>query len=98
MKCSIFLLSLLILFSCHSTLDTNYIRATGWSYDGGYRVTDFINFKPGLGFDIRADTIFLDNIPRAVIIKLDKKKYTLSVRSLDGKQTGYYFDERGMLN
>ena len=89
-------LCLLFLSSCKHSIDTDYIKNTGWSYDKGYRITDFINFKQGLGYSIKGDTIFFENKPRAIIIALDKKGFNLTIRSLDGKNIGHYMDEKEM--
>jgi hypothetical protein len=89
-------LCFLFLFSCKKPLDVDYIKSTGWSHDKGYTITDFINFKQGLGYSLNGDTIFFENKPRAIITSLDKKGFDLTIRSLDGKDIGHYMDEREM--
>jgi hypothetical protein len=92
------LLILMALPACKSPLDIDYIKSTGWSYDGGYRITDFLTFDTTGYYSIKVDTIFVENKPQAIILSLDKKEFHLSIRSLDGEKVGHYTDERGMLH
>jgi len=92
-----FLCSLIFLASCKPKIDIEYIKSTGWSYSDGYRVTDYCTFDKSGYYSIKNDTLFVDNIPRAIIICLDKKSYNLTIRSLDGKQIGHYMDDREMI-
>jgi len=93
----IFLCSLIFLASCKPKIDIEYIKSTGWSYSDGYRVTDYFTFDKSGYYSIRNDTLFVDNKPRAIIIRLDRKFYNLTIRSLDGKKTGNYMDDEEMI-
>ncbi len=97
MKIVVVFFSIIIFYACKSSIDLDYLKSTGWSYDKGYRVTDFINFKQSMGYMIKGDTLFFDGKPRAIIINIDKKSYTLTIGSLDRKDIGYYMDEQEML-
>jgi hypothetical protein len=93
----LFVISLFVV-SCKHSIDTDYIKSTGWAYSEGYRVTDFLTFDASGYYSIRHDTLFIHGKPRAVIIDLDKESYDLTIRSLDGKKEGHYMDEREMFH
>jgi hypothetical protein len=71
--------------------DKTYIRDKMWSYDSGFRVGgDFLVFKDPHVYRLQGDTIFHYDKPRALIVRLNKYLYQLTVSSIDGKQKGTY--------
>jgi hypothetical protein len=84
----------LLITSCNNEpVDSAYIKSALWSYDGGFKIGkgDFLLFddKEKL-FDLKADTIYCEGKPRAIIKDVDKKRFTMQVQSIDGKETGRY--------
>jgi|SRR5450432_2147975 len=96
MKAIIFGVGIFLFCSCNSSIDVEYIKSTGWSYSEGYRVTDFLTFDKTGYYTIKNDTLFVDGRPRALIAGLNKKKYDLTIKSLDGGKEGHYMDEKEM--
>ncbi len=71
--------------------DKPYIRDKMWSYDGGFKVGgDFIIFKDPHLYRLQGDTIFYKDKPQALVVRLNKYMYQLTVSSMDGKQKGTY--------
>ena len=93
---ALILLIICALSSCNSSIDTAYIKDEGWTYESGYSITDFLDFRPQFGYSIKGDTIFYENEPRAIIKKLNKKQHNLQIKSLDGLQVGDYRGELEM--
>jgi hypothetical protein len=93
------LLVFIIIFSssCKHSIDVAYIKATGWSYSEGYRITDFMVFDKSSGYKISGDTIFFEDKPRGKIVSLDKRNFDITIESLDGQKKGHYMDEKEML-
>jgi hypothetical protein len=93
MKVLFFLLSLVMILSCSDSIDVDYVKSKMWSYEKGYKVGqgDFINFdNKHKMFDIKEDTIYYGNIPKAIIIKVNKPNFELTLSSLNRKETGVY--------
>lgn len=64
-----------------------------WSYENGFKVGqgDIIVFdNKHKMFDIKGDTIYYNNAPRAIIRNVSKKNFQMTVSSLDDKETGVY--------
>jgi|GEM_PF-1198624 len=88
-----FLSGIVLLISCKKNLDLNYIKSKTWSYERGFKIGkgDFVLFyKNDQLFDLKHDTIFYKGAPRAIITDLSKEKYTMKVKSIDGKAIGEY--------
>jgi len=97
MRPLILIFCVVLLSSSKKTIDYEYLKSRDWSYSGGYRITDFINFKETSGYSVRGDTLLLDNRPRAIILRLDKASYDLTIQSLDGLKEGHYMSDEEML-
>jgi hypothetical protein len=84
----------LLMFACNKPLDAEYIKSKIWTFQGGYKIGkgDFMIFDANKIYKLKNDTIFYLNEPKALIIQLDKTKFTLKVKSLNGQQTGAYMD------
>lgn len=70
----------------------SYVNEKMWSYDRGFKIGegDIVDFeKPGL-FKLRQDTIYYKETPKAIVKRLNKYFYEMTISSLDGKQTGRY--------
>lgn len=83
----------MLLQSCE-TIDRNdldYIRSKVWQYDDGYAAGegDFIEFGKGM-FDLKGDTIFRNNIPKAIVTGLDTAVYDMTIISIKEKLKGRY--------
>ena len=71
--------------------DKTYIRDKMWSYDSGFKVGgDFIIFKDPNLYRLQGDTIFYKDAPQALVVRLNKYLYQMTVSSMDGKQKGNY--------
>lgn len=92
MKAFYFLLFFFTMISCNNPVDANYVKSKMWSYNGGFKVGqgDFITFDDTKIFDLRGDTIYYNNNPRAIIKSVDKKNFTMKLSSLNGKEIGTY--------
>jgi hypothetical protein len=66
-------------------------------YDSGFRIFEYMDFEK-TDYSISRDTIFYKNVPKCVIVNLDKSKSELTIKSLDDGKMGYYRDEREMLD
>lgn len=76
---------------CNS-IDKKYIESNLWQYEKGFQIGkgDFVEFqKLGL-YKISSDTIFKNNQPSAIVIKLDKKSNEMIIRSIETKEEGVY--------
>lgn len=85
-----------ILFACKDKpIDTVYVKSALWSWSKGFKVGDgdFIEFEKSNFYTLKGDTILRKGVPRATIIKLDKKNFLMKIKTLDGKQEGEYRDE-----
>jgi GTPase SAR1 family protein len=80
--------------SCAKPVDLSYIKSTIWSYNGGFKIGkgDFIVFDNSGLFEIREDTIFYSNEPKAIVVSVDKDALLLKVRSLKANEEGWYRD------
>jgi hypothetical protein len=92
------LLSLFIfcLLSCKSEIDYTYVKNTVWEYEKGFKIGrgDIVLFEKSQNlFVLKDDTIFYNGKPRALIKKLDKRHFQMTISSIDNKQTGFYRDE-----
>ena len=93
MKTRFFLSLFLMILSCNTSVDTNYVKSKMWSYNGGFKVGkgDMILFdKKDKLFDMKGDTIYYDGKARAIIKNVNKKNFIMTVSSLDGKEIGTY--------
>jgi hypothetical protein len=63
-----------------------------WSYDGGFKIGegDFVEFEKSGLFKLQQDTVYYKDSPRAIVKRLNKYFYQMTISSLDGKQTGSY--------
>jgi hypothetical protein len=77
-----------------SSPDLSYVKKEMWSYNGGFKVGkgDFVEFEKSGLFKLQQDTIYYNGEPRAIIKRLNKHFYEMTVSSLDGKQTGTYIN------
>jgi len=90
---------LITLASCNH-IDYEYIKKKIWNYDSGYRVGkgDFILFKSDQNlFKIKKDTIYYENRAVALITKLDKKLYNLTIKSIESNEIGLYRNDEESL-
>jgi hypothetical protein len=74
-------------------LDFKYIKSKTWTYESGFKIGkgDFVLFDENNKlFDLKKDTIYYEGIPRAIITDLNKKTFTLKIKSIDGKMDGQY--------
>ena len=97
MKKKSLLLIFLPLISCTSRIDVEYIKSTDWQYSSGFRVTDYLTFDKTNYYSIKSDTLLVQGRPKAILVNLDKGKFDLKIRSLDGKMEGHYEDVKIMM-
>src|SRR5688572_25814992 len=72
--------------------DLAYVKAKMWSYDGGFKIGagDFVHFERTELFQLRNDTIYYKGSPRAIVERLNKHFYQLTVKSIDSEEEGTY--------
>lgn len=92
MKKLIYILAFLFLTSC---LSDKQLKESWWKHGDGYYIGDFIHFE---NYDIRNDTLFLENIPKALIIKrkvsiLGFTDRELTIKDLISNETGTYYQK-----
>jgi hypothetical protein len=72
--------------------DLQYVQEKTWSYDSGFKIGegDFVSFDSVGMCQLHQDTIYYRNSPKALIKRLNKHIYEMTISSLDGKQKGTY--------
>lgn len=88
---------LLLFASCKLSFDDYVKSKDAWVYKSGYNIDD-MNFNLDSGFSIKNDTIFFENKPKAIVTDVSRLKGELTIKSLDGKQTGHYVDVRNVIH
>ena len=98
MKKVYYLILSVIFFSCKNSIsqeDLKYVKENTWQWDKGFKIAEgeFVSFdKNSLVYKLSNDTIYYHNIPTALIKKINKKYYELTVSSIDGKSKGVYIN------
>lgn len=90
------ILFLSVFFCSCGGVDYKYVKSKYWSYDEGFRVGkgDFMFFDKGNeNFSINGDTIFYKSKPTAIIVDLNKKYFSLTLKSIETGELGRYRDE-----
>lgn len=80
MRILFFLAFLFMIFSCKDSVDINYVKSKMWSYEKGFKVGqgDIIVFDDKHKiFEIKGDTIYFNNNPRAIIRNVSKKNFQM---------------------
>lgn len=85
---------MLFMIGCAGSIDVNYIKSTGWTYDSGYRISDYIRFDSTGIYAIKGDTIYKQDIPAAVIKQVNKRKFDLEIQSIESGEIGHYMDDK----
>ena len=69
-----------------------YVKEKTWSYDSGFKIGDgdFVSFDSAELFQLHGDTIYYRNSPKALVKRLNKYFYEMTISSIDGKQKGAY--------
>jgi len=80
---------LLVLHSCGSRLDYDFIKNQIWQHDSGYRISgDFLQFDNDLF--IRNDTIFFKSQALGVILEENRSYNELVIKSVKDSEEGIY--------
>jgi hypothetical protein len=88
----------LFLASCESLKD-EYIKENWWLYGEGYHLKDMLIFDDSASnfLQLKKDTILLDNIPKAIIVKKEKgilgADNEIHIKSINSNQIGIYHDK-----
>ncbi len=90
----IFIILILLVFGCSSSIDISYIKSTGWTYNSGYRISDYIRFDTTGIYEIKNDTIYKQNEPAAIIKRVNKRHFDLEIKSIESGEIGHYMDDR----
>ena len=88
------------LVSCKDRVDIEYVRSKVWEHESGFRIGegDFVVFRNNENlFQLRRDTIYYSDTPKALVKWLDKKRFNLTVVSIDGKESGVYRNQEESL-
>ena len=93
----LFVVFTMLIYACNSVIDIEHVKSKTWSFQGGYKIGkgDFMIFDESKIYELKNDTINYLGVPKALIIQLDKTKFTLKVKSLNDQQTGVYMDMDG---
>ncbi len=72
--------------------DLQYVKEKTWSYDSGFKIGegDFVSFDGTGLFQLHQDTIYYNSAPKALVKRLNKQFYEMTISSMDGKQKGTY--------
>lgn len=84
-----------VVSSKFSTPDLKYVEANQWQYESGFKIGegDFVEFsRDNSIFQLKHDTIYFRDKPRAIVTQTNKKFYQMTVTSLDGHATGEYLN------
>ena len=99
MRISTYTILAVFTLSCNSINiteeDINYVKANTWQWDKGIKIGegDFVSFDKGSKVFFLIDkTIYFNKQPKALIKKVDKKNYEMTISSLDSKETGLYIN------
>lgn len=87
------ILFLILLVSC-SGFDKSYVLDRLWSYDKGLKITegDFIDFQNKSGYcKLGGDTVYIASKPRALIVKVDKAKNLLYLKTIPEDSSSVYY-------
>lgn len=92
MKKLVYILTFLFLTSC---LSDKQLKESWWKYGEGYSIGDVLNFKI---YELRNDTLFLDNTPKALIIErkesiLGFTDREVTIKDLTSNKTGIYYQK-----
>lgn len=93
MRKKITLLALIINLLISCSLNDKQLKESWWKYGDGFHIGDVINFEK---HQVINDTIFLDNIPKAILINkegsiLGFTDRTIIVKDLLSDETGTYY-------
>ncbi len=93
-KTSFLVILIFLLPMCKNEIDVEYIKSNQWIHLEGFKIGqgDYIKFNETETFKIKDDTILYRDVPRAVVIKLNKKVNEMIVRSINGSEEGTYIN------
>lgn len=92
----IYLALICLIIGCTSSTDLSYIESTGWTYDSGYRISDYVTFDSTHIYELRHDTIFMNGYAKATIKYLKKRSFDLKIQSIETGEIGHYMDDKEM--
>lgn len=86
------LLAFVFLYSC---LNNEQLKEGWWKYGEGYHIEDVISFER---FSIRNDTLFLRNIPKAILYRREGSMFGVTdrkiiIKDLISYNTGVYYQK-----
>ncbi|CAN5498799.1 hypothetical protein BH10BAC2_BH10BAC2_28460 [soil metagenome] len=86
-------LIVVFLLFCSCNITDESIIAHSWKYEDGYHIGDWIEFK-GTNYTLLNDTIFIGNIPNAIIIERNNHfidgGIEIKIQSIDDGKKGIY--------
>jgi len=92
---TLLLISVILFCSCKQKIDYDVVKSKIWSHESGFQLGhyDFMvfRFKNDI-WALKHDTIFMENKPTAIIMRLSKDKYFLHIRSINTNEEGEYTD------
>ncbi|WP_299607245.1 hypothetical protein [uncultured Aquimarina sp.] len=89
------LIYILILLPITSCLNDKQIKSGWWKYGNGYHIGDVISFER---YDLRNDTLFLENTPKAILSKREGSYFgftdrKITIKDLKSNKTGIYYQK-----
>ena len=88
----IYIFTFVLITSC---LSDRQLKEGWWKYGEGYHIGDVISFER---YDLRNDTLFLENTPRALLSRREgsifgMKARTIIIKDLNSNETGTYYQK-----